>query len=367
MPTPTAPEPPAWVRDAAALPVAFAQVREDPLLDIRVEERLTPGAAVAMIASGGCTAAVLAAQPNLGRLHLIDANPAQLALTRLKLRLLRTAGPAERLAVLGHAQLDPRDRRDRLAAEFDALGLPVDVIGLPDRVAVLGPDHAGRYEQVFVALRDALADEAETLDAVLRLADPAEQIARTAVGTLLGDRLDAALDSVMALPNLVALFGADATNNPVEPFARHFARRIRHVLGTMPAADNPYLWQMLAGRYPPGCPAPWLDIPRLARDPVVSEVARPVASALRDERVAFDFVHLSNVLDWLTPDTAADTLDAAASALKPGGWLLVRQLNSTLDVRRAGPAFDWLAGESDALLACDRSFFYRAIHLGRKR
>ena len=50
---------PGWVCDATAWPVAFAQVREDPLLDMSVVDRLGSGAAVALIASGGCTAGPL--------------------------------------------------------------------------------------------------------------------------------------------------------------------------------------------------------------------------------------------------------------------------------------------------------------------
>lgn len=350
---------PPWLRDATALPVAFAQVREDPFLDLEVVARA--GGAVAMIASGGCTAALLAADPRVRRLHLIDANPAQLALTRLKLRLLR-ATPAERLALLGHA---PADRAAALGRELAALDLPAAALGPPAVVAALGPDHAGRYERLFAALRDALGD-APDLGAALRLADPAEQARRVAPGTPLGDRLDAAFDDVMALPNLVRLFGAEATNNPVMPFARHFAGRVRHALATLPAADNPYLWQMLAGRYP-AVPAPWFTLPPTDRLPDVTLDNRFVAPALADARAEFDIVHLSNVLDWLTPEAGAATLDTAAGALKPGGWVFIRQLNSTLDVRGLGPQFDWDAETSAELLARDRSFFYRSLHLGRKR
>src|SRR6185295_19932559 len=84
---------PIWVEEARALPVAFAQVREDPLLDVWIVGQLGDQASIAMIASGGCTAAFLAATRNVARLHLVDANPAQHALTQLKLRLL-AAPPA---------------------------------------------------------------------------------------------------------------------------------------------------------------------------------------------------------------------------------------------------------------------------------
>ena len=114
---------PSWVLEAAALPVAFAQVREDPLLDLWVVERLGSDSRVIMVASGGCTAALLAAASNVGRLHLVDPNPAQLALSRLKLRLLQTTDPSTRLALLGHAEMPLAERQPRLKAELAAPGL----------------------------------------------------------------------------------------------------------------------------------------------------------------------------------------------------------------------------------------------------
>src|SRR5262245_66036990 len=80
-----------WLDQAAALPIAFALVREDALLDVDVVEAVGRGERVLMVASGGCTAAALAALPNVAHLHLVDPNPAQLALCRLKLHLLERA------------------------------------------------------------------------------------------------------------------------------------------------------------------------------------------------------------------------------------------------------------------------------------
>ncbi|HBP18649.1 MAG TPA: hypothetical protein DEA08_12795, partial [Planctomycetes bacterium] len=80
---------PDWILAAQALPLAFALVREDPLQDQALVRQLAAergsGLAVLQIASGGCTAALLAREPAVAQLHLVDANPAQLALNRLKL------------------------------------------------------------------------------------------------------------------------------------------------------------------------------------------------------------------------------------------------------------------------------------------
>jgi S-adenosylmethionine-diacylglycerol 3-amino-3-carboxypropyl transferase len=77
----------AWLEDGEVLPVAFAQVREDPRLDLEVVERIGSGARILMVASGGETVAALAAFAREARVWAVDPNPAQLALGRLKLRL----------------------------------------------------------------------------------------------------------------------------------------------------------------------------------------------------------------------------------------------------------------------------------------
>ena len=109
-----------WLDQASVLPVAFAQVREDALLDYEVARSVGEGARVAMVASGGCTVALLAGMANIAHLHFVDPNPAQLALTRLKLRLLETTDPKERQALLGHAPMAPTDRAARLIDELMA-------------------------------------------------------------------------------------------------------------------------------------------------------------------------------------------------------------------------------------------------------
>ncbi|HIG29527.1 MAG TPA: DUF3419 family protein [Verrucomicrobiales bacterium] len=357
---------PSWVREAAALPVGFAQVREDPLLDLWVVNQLAGEAHVIMIASGGCSAAILATSPKVTRLHMVDPNPAQLALSRLKLRLLATTNPATRIALLGHAPMPTAERQKRLKSEWVALSLPIDALGTPAFVARIGPDHVGRYECVFDALRKDLSSDAATLAALLQLHDPAEQQLRVAPSTKLGRRLDEALDSVMALPNLVRLFGEKATKNPVESFSRHFARRLRCILAAIPADRNPYLWQMLKGCYPKDSVSPWLTEAKPNHMPKVTSSGSPMAEALAEASGSFDLVLLSNILDWLSVKEARATLALAWEALRPGGLIFIRQLNSDLDIPSLESKFTWLTAQANDLHARDRSFFYRALHLGRK-
>ena len=356
-----------WLERASGLPVAFAQVREDALLDVDVARSAGDSAKVAIVASGGCTAALLASTAGVAHVHFVDPNPAQLALTRLKLRLLETSAPDERSALLGHASMAPADRAARLTEELGALDLPPIVLGPVSVVARIGPDHAGRFEFLFAALRRALHGCVEPLEDLLSLRDPVRQAERVTPQSTLGQCIDEALDDVMRMPNLIRLFGESAVRNRAAPFSRHFAARLRHVLTTLPANDNPYLWQVLKGCYPPESTSPWLARPCPARLPSIGWDCGTMADTLAASPAAFDFVHLSNILDWLDPDEARTTLDLARLALRPGGWMLVRQLNSTLDIEGLGDGFEWHASRAGRLHQADRSFFYRALHLGRRR
>jgi S-adenosylmethionine-diacylglycerol 3-amino-3-carboxypropyl transferase len=359
-------KPASWVHQASQRPIAFAQVREDAALDQWVVTQLNPGSEILMIASGGCSAAAVAGISKVSRLHIIDRNPAQMALTRFKLHLLATAEPEDRLALLGHASMPAGERRVRLAGELNALNLPADALGNVDTVAEEGPDYAGRYEILFAKLRQALGGVAEELAASLGLRDPGEQTRRFHPATQLGQALDAAFDSVMSLPNLVGLFGDEATRNRCEPFSRHFARRTRHALATLPASDNPYLWQMLQGRFPDGVVYPWLSAPLPVRMPEIVWTMSGITEALDSRPEAFDFIHLSNILDWLTPEEVKVTLDFAWRALRPTGLAFIRQLNSTLNIADLGRCFEWDTA-SRRLHEHDRSFFYRELLLGRKK
>jgi len=356
---------PKWLTVAATLPVAFAQVREDPEVDRMVLRQAQQGRRplrVAMVGSGGCTAAMLAVLPRLAELHIIDPNPAQLALARLKCSLLALP-PRRRLSLLGHRALAPQERLKALAS---IAGPDLAALGPRDLLAAQGPDHCGRYEHLFAALREKLSPVRREIRALLRMSSPRAQGKAVSSQTPLGRALDSAFADVLSLPNLVRLFGPEATRNPAESFCRHFALRTRAALASMPARRNTYLWQMLAGQFPPGCAHPWLGLAAQAATARLHFTPLPMDAALAQAEPGFDMVHLSNILDWLAPDAAARTLDLARAALRPGGYVVIRQLNSTLDIPVLCPGLTWLKRESAALLKQDRSFFYRALHIGRR-
>ena len=358
-----------WLDDAAALPVAFAQVREDPLLDLEVVAETGPGARILMVASGGCTAAFLASSGTVASLHLVDPNPAQIALTKLKLHLVAHSHREERAFLLGHTLGDPDLRRSRLETHAQAAGISLADLGPEALVSKLGPDEAGRYERLFAHFRGELKwrGQSGVVREIFGLADLEQQrtIARDpAFAAALRD----ACDATFSLPILVRLFGTGATGNARAPFAEHFRDRIHAGLAASRAIDNPWLRTLLLGASDAaGEPLPWIGLPPGTRVPPVRATVAPMSVALREaDPESADVVHLSNILDWLNPEEARDTLMLATRVLAPGGVIVVRQLNSTLDIPSLGGGIEWDAPWGAALLQKDRSFFYRAIHVGRR-
>ncbi|RYD37625.1 MAG: DUF3419 family protein, partial [Verrucomicrobiaceae bacterium] len=128
--------PDAWAVEAARMPLAFAQVREDPRLDLGLAGELPPGSTVVMIASGGETAACLGRLPL--HLHLVDMNPAQIALSRLKWQLAGEGNATAAMDLLGHAPLPPEKRWHVLGGRLEKLELSREIFGSEELVATMG-------------------------------------------------------------------------------------------------------------------------------------------------------------------------------------------------------------------------------------
>lgn len=349
-----------WAVAASSLPLAFAQVREDPQLDMELAGRLAPGSTVVMIASGGETAACLARLPL--RLHLVDMNASQLALSRLKWQL---AGgpPGDAMAILGHTEIPAADRSRRLEAVLEEMGLAGDVFGPPEMAARLGPDHCGRYEVAFAELRKCLAPFRHELAGMLHSPLPAGDF----LSSPLAAAMDAAFSEIMRLENLVCLFGEQATQNPRRPFSGHFAARTGEIIRRLPPLSNPFLWQILAGRFHADHPYDWLLDPR----PVIAEAhwhhGRMDEVMNGFPPACVDLLHLSNILDWLSPAEATEVLHGAARVLKKGGRVIIRQLNSSLEIGSLDSGFVWDGALGREMERRDRSYFYSGILVGERR
>ncbi len=354
-----------WVRATASLPVGFAQVREDPRIDRRmIEEFGSPGRAM-VIASGGETAAVLATLP-IESLHLVDSNAAQMALTRVKLSMLVDTSTEERLKLLGHRAMDAGERHLELERRLSELGLAANSLGPACLVAEMGPDFCARYEWVFARLREKLAPHQHLIRDLLSLSNTAKQAECVQPETALGQGLEQAFDEVMELSNLVEIFGPDATANPTMPFSRHFLAQTRMALSRFEASDNPFLHQLFLGHFA-GPLWDWIELPKhtglCSLQFSVGKMSEVIAT-LPD--AAYDLIHLSNILDWVKPAEAAMLLRHVHRCLIPGGGVVIRQLNSTLDIAAVPSGLIWQRDLAQELHGEDRSFFYRELHIGSR-
>jgi S-adenosylmethionine-diacylglycerol 3-amino-3-carboxypropyl transferase len=174
------------------------------------------------------------------------------------------------------------------------------------------------------------------------------------------------MERVMALPNLVALFGTEATQNPRRAFHHHFMERLRHGMTGHSPARNPFLWQMLEGTFPSGVCYDWLQSDARVTVPVRYILGRMSEALAAMPAESMDLVHLSNILDWLSEREATECLRRAARVLRPGGAVLLRQLNSTLLIPELPSGLAWDPKFGAELCAQDRSFFYHAIHVGHR-
>ena len=354
-----------WALNAAELPLAFGQTREDPLIDMNLIAMMPRQPSVLMVASGGCNSAALAGSNEIADLHLVDINPAQLALARFKLWLLQNCTVLERLQILGHRHVEPTARQTVIEKFLQENGLASDVFGPLDMVYNLGPDYCGRFERLFAELAGELSDFHFDQN-FLRTSDLRVQYRSVENFVYFPPRLRSSLERVMTQANLVALFGEAATSNRVMNFARHFELAIFKALKTIPNRSNPYLSQVLCGRFTSPTVFPWIGMPASEKPVDTQFTCGTMLEVMEKNPGAYDYISLSNILDWLTPEEAADTLAASFRALRQGGKVAIRQLNSKLDIRSCNRDLTWHNETAAHAHQTDRSFFYRDVVIGSR-
>lgn len=356
-----------WLDIALQLPVRFAQVREDPLLDLEVLQRARLNCRALIIASGGCTVCALNTLKHIDEMVIVDPNRAQVALARLKLLIQRDVPASERASLLGHKPINSEERWTKLARLASENNIDLQDIGPSRFVASRGLDFIGRYEMVFGELSRRLAiDHHDTIVNLLRQNDLAKRKHLLDSADEFVNRLRDTLHDVMDLSNLVHLFGEQATRNRLQDFSEHFYQRILWAITRLPTQSNHFLWQVLLNRSPPRCSVPWLGMsfPEPAAKIEFHECS--IEDFLTQSEQTFDYIHLSNVLDWLSNEQARSLLASTWNHLASGGYTLIRQLNSKLNIPSLNDQFEWLTQDANKMLAGDRSFFYRDLHLARR-
>ena len=354
----------------------FAQVREDPRLEI---EALEPSAddSIVVVGSGGCTALSLLAE-GAGQVTAVDTNRAQNHLIELKLAALIVLSRAESLALLGvtastaRARLDAYDEvRAHLTPEaiayWDAQG----------RAVAGGVLNAGVTERfirgVILALRVFVHPRArvermlacESLDAQRSLFESEWNTAqwRTFFRLLLNRTVfrrayDPAFFAHLERPS----------------FADHFRQRAEHAFTELAVRDNYFLHHMLTGRYPLGVAG---GVP-----PYLSEEGHAAAGISRERLALVDGTltdhlrtlpdgsvsgfALSNICEWLAPRDVDALFAEVVRTAVPNARLCFRNFVGWTEVP---PRFQHLVREDrqwgEEMMKRDRSVVQRRFAICR--
>ena len=352
----------------------FAQVREDPALELEALAP-APGGSYVIVSSGGCTALSLLAA-GAGRVVGVDLNETQNDLTELKARAAATLRAAAASAFLGGAPAAGRTRastyrglRTGLSpgarAFWDArrswIRRGVISVGVSERLIALVAGLARNLIQGRRRVARMLA--CETLEEQRALYEREWDTRRwRALFPLLLNRavFDRAYD-----PRFFA-------HVQTPSFAEHFRERVEHTLTRIPTRDNYFLHQMLTGRYPlsvPGGLPPYLAAAGSLRMKDAASRLTLVDGALteylRGEPAgSVDGFAISNVCEWLNARAIDELFGEIVRTARPGARLCFRNFVGWTEVPerwRSVVVEDRSRG--DALMARDRSVVQRRFAL----
>jgi S-adenosylmethionine-diacylglycerol 3-amino-3-carboxypropyl transferase len=312
----------------------FAQVREDPRLEL---ELLHPGPndSIVVIGSGGCTALSLLAA-GAGSVTAVDLNRTQNHLIELKLAAIATLEYRETLAFLGATDGAPLDRIDAYAILRPRLTAPACAYWdarLPDIASgVLAVGVTEKFvRQVVLALR-LFVHPRSRIDRMLAATSVDEQRMlfeqewNTTRWRLFFRLL---LNRAVFRRKYDPAFFAQLSR---PSFADHFRKRAEQTLTELPVRDNYFLHHMLTGRYPvdvcDGTP-PYLSRAGYAAVASASDRLAVVDGTMSEylhtlaPRTVTGFV-LSNIGEWLAPNELDALFGEVARTAVPGATLCFR-------------------------------------------
>lgn len=163
---------------------------------------------------------------------------------------------------------------------------------------------------------------------------------------------------------LSTMFGPAATQHATPgSYPRYFQRLFERGLSRPDAVHNPFLHHVFLGHYLRRAEA----LPSFLRKPPRAPRFTFVAGYLEAgvDLAEFDFVGLSNIMDWMPGADVAALFEKVRREMRSGSVVMWRQLNNARDLQGAlGPGFAFDADRQRRLHASDKSLFYSSIHVG---
>lgn len=358
--------------DARDMRLYFAQVREDPLLELAALAP-TAGERHVVVSSGGCTALSLVAG-GAGEVVAVDLNRTQNHLVELKAAAASLYGADTATAFLGGAPCSGWARRtlyDRLRESLSPAARRYwDARRSQIARGVLGCGVTERFMAFLMAVIRVVVHGPRRMARLLRLSTLAEQ--RRFYANEWNSRRWRVLFGLL-LNRWVFKRAYDPgffrhVDNP--SFARHFHRLAEHGLTNIPVASNYFLQYLFARRYPTeaeGGVPPYLDrsqatAERLRRGRLTLVDGSLVEWLRRAPARSIDGFALSNICEWLTPSETEALFGEIVRTARPGARLVFRNFVGWTEVParwRPHVVEDRALGEQ--LIAADRSLVQRRI------
>jgi S-adenosylmethionine-diacylglycerol 3-amino-3-carboxypropyl transferase len=356
---------------ASAGKLFFAQVREDPVLELTALEDSLDGPVV-IVSSGGCTALSLVAA-GASDVIAVDLNTTQNHLVELKGVAVAELGPSRALPFLGGLRATTTDR----LRTYDGLreGLSADARTYWDgrrRVVGRGILTAGKTDRfsrtVFGAVRWFVHPK-RRIDALFACSSLEEQ--RRLYQEQWDNRRWRAMFQI--------LFNRFVWNRVLDPaffehtdtpsFAAFFHGQIEHSLTEVPTPSNYFLHHLLRGTYPVTVPEgvpPYLDATRADALASVAERLTVVDGTYldylrtRDDSSIAGF-SLSNICEWFGPDQLDELLTEIVRTARPGARLCLRNFVGWTEVPEHWRDRIRRLPLGDELIGQDRSMVQRAF------
>lgn len=350
----------------------FAQVREDPLLELEAFADRMDGTLV-VVSSGGCTALSLAAR-GARQVVAVDLNRTQNHIVELKAAVVASSTPEQALAFLGGTAAPAAERIDQYPAYRKTLSDgAARYWDEHSRAIASGVLTAGVSERLIGAIAWVIRHGAhprsrierflacDTLDEQRAFYDEEWNTARwRAIIHLMANRM------VLRRTYDPAFF--QHVENP--SFARHFLSTIERALVSVPIRDNYFFHQMFLGYYQTefggGAPpylaassgAPTTDLPQrlTLADGTFTDYLRGCADG------SLAGFSLSNICEWLTATETDELFGEIVRTARPGARLCFRNFLGWTEVPqrwREAVREDVEFGET--LIRRDRSMLQRRI------
>ena len=320
----------------------FAQVREDPLLEIEALEPRDDQTFV-VVSSGGCTALSLLAR-GAGTVVAVDLNTTQNHLVALKAAAVQSIDRENLFAFLGAGTMNPAVRLVNYVTLRWLLDPAATVYWDANQSmiarGVLNAGVSERFIRLVGGVIRAMVHPKSRIDRLLacRTLDEQRELYHREWNNRRWRMLFNILLNRRAFDRAYDPRFFENVSNP--SFAAHFRKLFEHALCEIPVATNYFLHHMLRGKFPVGIEGglpPYLELGALRGKGHLELVDGGFAEFLatcEDESV--DGLALSNICEWLDDRQTTELFSQVERVAKPGARVCFRNFVGHTEVP---PAF----------------------------